>query len=104
MNHQLDDAVVSAIRTEQNILYQRWIRMWISRANDKEKTIICARESFNEANRIGQLYCKTNKITFYLREYIEVERVNQLLEYTTEARQKIELVMGALTKAISEVD
>jgi hypothetical protein len=73
-------------------------RIWVSRANRNNK-IICATRDFDDADKIGQEFCKKNKTTFYIREYVELESLDQLLDMAVEMRQNLDLILRKIEEA-----
>ena len=76
------------------------MRIWVSRANDKSKTIICACQEFEMADELGRRFAKSNKTTFFIREYAEIENMEHLLENAIEMRQKIDDTIQRVTEAL----
>jgi hypothetical protein len=74
-------------------------RIWVSRVCGKHQKIIAASRDFDEADKLGQEFCKKNKTTFYIREYVELENLDQLLDMAIEMRQNLDLLIKKIEEA-----
>lgn len=73
-------------------------RIWVSRANDRKNTLICAAETFEEVQKAGRAHWEKTGKTHYLREYLDLESVEYLLEKSVEARQSLDLIIDRIAK------
>jgi hypothetical protein len=75
-------------------------RIWVSRANDKKNTIICAARTFDEADEAGKKFAEENDTTFYIREYVELWSLDAIMDEATEARIKMNLLLERIVDAM----